>query len=108
LCDYLTIMGLLTKQDGQYGLTGDSAFFLDRRSPACIASATKFLASGTVRSAFDHLTEAVRKGATALSAEGTMEPEHPAWVSFARDMAPMIAPSAFGIAEVLAAHGPIT
>ena len=33
LCDFLTIVGFLTKQDGQYGLTPDSAMFLDKRSP---------------------------------------------------------------------------
>src|ERR1700674_254680 len=34
LCDYLTVTGLLTKKDGNYGLTPDSAAFLNRRSPA--------------------------------------------------------------------------
>ena len=34
LCDYLTIYGFLTKDNGKYGLTLDSAVFLDKRSPA--------------------------------------------------------------------------
>src|SRR3982751_3228101 len=34
LCDYLVIIGLLTKEGDAYGLTQDSAVFLDRRSPA--------------------------------------------------------------------------
>src|ERR1700681_904186 len=34
LCDFLTIMGLLTKQGGDYALTPDSAAFLNRHSPA--------------------------------------------------------------------------
>src|ERR1700686_600052 len=34
LCDFLVIIGFLTKQDGQYGLTPDSAMFLDQNSPA--------------------------------------------------------------------------
>jgi len=38
LCDYLTILGFLTKQDGRYTLTLDSATFLDRRSPSSMAS----------------------------------------------------------------------
>ena len=33
LCDYLTIMEMLTKQGDRYGLTLDSATFLDKRSP---------------------------------------------------------------------------
>src|ERR1700733_11740605 len=34
LCDFLTIHGFLTKEGSQYGLTQDSAVFLDRKSPA--------------------------------------------------------------------------
>src|SRR6202030_2516961 len=34
LCDFMTIQGFLTKQDSAYGLTRDSAVFLDRKSPA--------------------------------------------------------------------------
>lgn len=30
LCDYLVIIGFLTKQGSNYGLTADSAMFLDR------------------------------------------------------------------------------
>src|SRR5258707_14640461 len=33
LCDFLVIIGFLTKQDAAYGLTPDSAMFLDKRSP---------------------------------------------------------------------------
>jgi len=45
LCDYLTIMSLLTKENGRYGLTDESALFLDRRSPASLVAVTGFLAS---------------------------------------------------------------
>src|ERR1041384_7971046 len=34
LCDALATLGFLTKQGQRYGLTPDSATFLDRRSPA--------------------------------------------------------------------------
>src|SRR5438445_9524565 len=43
LADYLTVMGLLTKNDGNYDLTVDSATFLDKRSRAYIGSAIHFL-----------------------------------------------------------------
>ncbi|MGB2638544.1 MAG: methyltransferase dimerization domain-containing protein, partial [Candidatus Acidiferrum sp.] len=33
LCDYLTIMGFVIKENGRYALTEESALFLDRRSP---------------------------------------------------------------------------
>src|ERR1044071_5381215 len=42
LCDYLVLIGFLTKQDNRYGLTGDSAFFLTRTAPAYIGEAVKF------------------------------------------------------------------
>src|SRR5215831_10279544 len=34
LCDYLTVIGFLTKEDSDYALTQDSAVFLNRHSPA--------------------------------------------------------------------------
>src|SRR5258706_15066073 len=34
LCDYLVVAGFMVKADGRYGLTADSAHFLDRGSPA--------------------------------------------------------------------------
>jgi ubiquinone/menaquinone biosynthesis C-methylase UbiE len=91
LCDYLTIIGFLTKQDDRYQLTQDSAVFLDRRSPAFVGGAIEFLLSPMLIEGFDHLTEAVRKGGTALPEAGSIAPEHPVWVRFARAMAPMMA-----------------
>jgi ubiquinone/menaquinone biosynthesis C-methylase UbiE len=37
------------------------------------------------------MAEAVRKGGTALENDGTVGPDHPVWVKFARAMAPMMA-----------------
>src|SRR5229473_4282033 len=38
LCDFMTVHGFLTKDHkGKYALTQESAFFLDRKSPACVA-----------------------------------------------------------------------
>src|SRR5919202_705229 len=36
LCDYLVVIGFLTKDENRYGLTPDSAAFLDRNSPSYI------------------------------------------------------------------------
>src|ERR1700730_5216260 len=77
LCDYLVTIGLLTKQGSRYGLTPDSAVFLDRRSPACLGSAVKFLNLPAVTDGFRDVAAIVRKGGTVLSDEGTMAPEHP-------------------------------
>lgn len=94
LCDFLTVIGLLTKTDGRYGHTGTSSMFLDPRSPACVASTAQFLANPMIQEPFDHLAEIVRKGRTVLPGQGAVEPENPAWVEFAHSMAPMMAPMA--------------
>ena len=40
---------------------------------------------------FDRLTDAVRRGGTALEEKGTVTPDHPVWINFARAMAPLMA-----------------
>src|ERR1041385_4004898 len=101
LCDFLTIHGMLTKQDGKYGLTLDSATFLDKRSPAYLGGATEFLCSPMLTEGSKHMTEAIRKGGTAMEGDGTVGPEHPVWVNFARGMAPMMAMPAQMIANLV-------
>ena len=90
LCDNLCIMGFLTKSGDLYQLTPDSAFFLDKRSPAYIGGATEFLLTPMLTAGFQSLTEAVRKGGTAISEEGTVSADNPIWVKFARGMAAMM------------------
>ena len=91
LCDYLTIMEMLTKKDNHYALTLDSSVFLDKRSPAYLGGATEFLCSPMLTDGAKRMTEAVRKGGTAMENDGTIGPDHPVWVNFARGMAPMMA-----------------
>jgi len=86
LCDFLTIHGMLTKQGDQYGLTLDSATFLDKRSPAYLGSAVEFLCSPALVEGTKRMAEAVRKGGTAMDEEGTVSEENPIWVQFARSM----------------------
>ncbi len=88
LCDYLMILGFLLKEGDRYRLTPDSAVFLDRRSPACITSAVIFLGSPQITDRFKNLAEAVRKGGT-IAGEGSLAPEHPMWIEFAKGMAPL-------------------
>ena len=89
LCDFLTIHGFLTKEGTQYALAADSALFLDRHSPAYIGGAIEFLLTPRLRDGHARLTEAVRRGGTALG-EGTLEPENPDWVKFAQAMMPLM------------------
>src|SRR6266496_3866719 len=91
LCDYLCIMGFLYKQDQRYSLTPDAAMFLDKRSPAYLGGTTEFLCSPMLTDGSKNIAEAVRKGGTAMPDEGTVSPEHPVWVKFARAMGPMMA-----------------
>jgi 2-polyprenyl-3-methyl-5-hydroxy-6-metoxy-1,4-benzoquinol methylase len=102
LSDYLTVLGFLTKNDGAYQLTGDSAMFLDKRSPAYMGGTTRFLLSPDLKAKFENLTDVVRKGGT-LDGEGTMEPDHPIWRDFARSMAPLVALPAEMTAQLLGA-----
>ena len=104
LCDFLVIHGFLTKQGTSYSLTADSAVFLDRQSPAYIGSAIEFLLTPRLRECHAHLTEAVRRGGTALG-EGMLQAESPDWVNYARGMMPMARKSAEIIAAELYKEG---
>lgn len=104
LCDFLTIHGFLTKQETSYFLTADSAVFLDRRSPAYVGSAIEFLLTTRLRECHARLTEAMRRGGTALG-EGMLGPENPDWVNYAHGMMPMARKPAEIIATELRTEG---
>jgi ubiquinone/menaquinone biosynthesis C-methylase UbiE len=99
LCDFLVIMGFLTKEDGHYGLTPDSAMFLDKKSPAYMGTITDFILSPYLMDNFDYLTETVKTG-TLAGKNKALDPEHPMWVKFARAMAPMMAMPAQLLAQL--------
>jgi ubiquinone/menaquinone biosynthesis C-methylase UbiE len=101
LCDYLVIIGFLTKDGENYALTSDSATFLDKRSPAYLGGTIEFLLTPKLIDNFKQLTAAVKKGGTVSSEEGMIEAENPAWVSFARAMAPMMAMPSQLIAKLI-------
>lgn len=99
LCDFLVIMGFLTKEDGRYALTPDSAMFLDKKSPAYMGTITDFILSPYLMDNFDYLTETVKTG-TSAGKNKALDPEHPMWVKFARGMAPMMAMPAQLLAQL--------
>jgi 2-polyprenyl-3-methyl-5-hydroxy-6-metoxy-1,4-benzoquinol methylase len=103
LCDYLTLMGFLTKNSTHYGLASDAALFLDRRSPAYMGTIVRFLNAPENVRAYDNLAEVVRRGGTLMSAEGTITPENPLWVEFARSMAPLMVMPAETLAHIAGA-----
>jgi ubiquinone/menaquinone biosynthesis C-methylase UbiE len=105
LCDFLTIMGMLTKENNQYALTLDSAVFLDKRSPAYLGGATEFLGSDMLMSGSKNLAEAVRKGGTIMENDGTVGHDNKIWVTFARAMAPLMTVPAQLIAKLVDPEG---
>ncbi len=90
LADYLTILGFLRKQNDRYELTPDTNTFLNRQSPAYLGGVTEFLLTPQLKECFALLTAAVRRGGTAVSAEGTVSHDNPIWVAFARAMGPVM------------------
>jgi 2-polyprenyl-3-methyl-5-hydroxy-6-metoxy-1,4-benzoquinol methylase len=103
LCDYLTTKLFLTKKGEHYALTEESAVFLNRHSPACLATMIDFLASPWSRKNFGALAEAVRKGGTASETGDHTKAHEEIWVNFARSMAPLTIPSAEFIAALTGA-----
>jgi ubiquinone/menaquinone biosynthesis C-methylase UbiE len=103
LCDFLVVNGFLTKEGNRYGLTRDSAIFLDQHSPAYLGGALRFLNLPRSMDSYKHLTEIVRKGGTVMEQHG-LTPEDPMWVEFARGMAPMMAMPAELLATMLKAE----
>jgi 2-polyprenyl-3-methyl-5-hydroxy-6-metoxy-1,4-benzoquinol methylase len=107
LCDYLTMIGFLAKQGGEYTLTPGSAAFLNRHSPAYMGSMANFLMSPHVAEMFEDMTGVIRRGGALPSEHGALEPENPMWVEFARSMAPMMQMPAELIAKMFAGSKPI-
>lgn len=100
LCNYLTVLGFLTKQDGRYGLSQDSAVFLNRRSPAYMGAIAGFLNSDHMMAKFSSLTEAVKTGGSAAGHGDNQAPNDEMWVTFARSMAPISMPGAAFVAQL--------
>jgi 2-polyprenyl-3-methyl-5-hydroxy-6-metoxy-1,4-benzoquinol methylase len=104
LSDYLVTIGFLSKSGGRYTLTPDSAAFLDRRSPMCLASISKFMLAPNQVDGFRDLAAVIRKGEPLAGGEGIVAPENPQWVEFARSMAPLTTLASELIANLLDSH----
>ena len=101
LCDYLTVQGFLAKEQGRYRPTPATEVFLTKTSPAWMGSVVDFLASPEMIALWldDPVSYVRNGGAVGL---GSIAPEHPMWVKFARAMTPFIGPVAQAVAaEVL-------
>ena len=98
LSDYLTVHGFLHKEAGRYGLAPSTTVFLTTSSPAWMGSIVEFLAAPEMMALWleDPVAMVRNGGAVGL---GSIAPEHPVWVKFARAMVPFVAQNAQGIAE---------
>jgi 2-polyprenyl-3-methyl-5-hydroxy-6-metoxy-1,4-benzoquinol methylase len=103
LCDYLVTLGFLTKPNGSYGLAPDAALFLDRSSPASLATTARHLAHDSMIASFRDMAALVRAGGA--SGSGTLAPDDPLWVEFARWMAPLFRSQAEMMAPLLTESG---
>ncbi len=99
LCDFLTTQEFLTKSGDRYQLAPDAAVFLNRRSPAFVGDAAKFLCGETMLDHFRDAAAFVRKGGCAVDADANTAPDHPVWVDFARAMGPLMSLPASLIAD---------
>lgn len=104
LCDYLTVMGFLRKDDGRYSLTEDAALFLSKSSPHYMGTIVGFLTNEQHFENLARLGQAVRRGGAVNDKGDNREPNDALWVSFARSMAPLTVPTAIFIAQLLEAQ----
>jgi predicted O-methyltransferase YrrM len=102
VCDAMTAMGFLKKAaHGRYGLTPDSAAFLDQRSPYYMGALAKLSLQAD---AWPHLAKpwlAVRAGGSTMGRDADMEVELAEWKEFAGAIAPMMALPAQAFAKFL-------
>lgn len=88
LCDFLTVMGLLQKQDGAYSAAEPGRRYLDRSSPAWIGSAIDFFAAPEMLSlVLDDPVSYVRRGGS--SGLAYLSPGHPIWLRYANAVTPI-------------------
>ena len=98
LADAMTVHGLLSKSNGEYSLTEESAAFLDKNSRMYLGSAVDFLMAPAQMRGFTDFTKAVRNGGSEITGEASMDPDSPMWATFARSMMPLMMPAAQMIA----------
>jgi hypothetical protein len=101
LCDFLTVGGLLKKQESSYSLTQISRTFLDESAPLAMGKIIDFVAAPEILDLFlSDPTSYVRAGGS--SGLGNVSADNPVWVRFANAAAPFAAPSAKRVAAHVA------
>jgi ubiquinone/menaquinone biosynthesis C-methylase UbiE len=102
LCDYLTVLGLLRKQDKNYSLAYVARTFLDETSPFARGKIVDFVAAPEmIDLLFRDPASYVRNGGS--SGLANVAPDHPVWVRYAKAMVPFAAANAKRVAAYVAA-----
>ncbi len=101
LCDYLTVIGLLKKQDSNYSLTHIARTFLDEASSFAVGKIIDFVAAPEILDLFlnDPASYVRRGGSDGLA---NVSPDHPVWVRFAKAAVPFAATTAKRVAAHVA------
>ncbi|HEY2826926.1 MAG TPA: class I SAM-dependent methyltransferase [Pirellulales bacterium] len=101
LCDYLTVIGLLEKQDSRYTLTHVARTFLDESAPLAMGRIVDFVAAPEILDLFlgDPVSYVKRGGSVGLA---NVSPDHPVWVRFAKAAVPFAATTAKRVAAYVA------
>ena len=101
LCDFLTVIGLLQREEGIYRVESVARRYLDKASPAWMASAVEFFAAPeTLDLVLTDPTSYVRRGGSDGLAH--LAPSHSIWVRFAEAMIPVASVTAKRAAAYLA------
>jgi SAM-dependent methyltransferase len=103
LCDSLTVLGLLTKSGGAYGLGVDAAAFLDKRSPAYMGGMAGFLMAPEMIANWSDVAAVVRRGGPEGLAN--IAAEAPIWVEFAKGMGAFAGFTAKMMADIIVKGG---
>jgi 2-polyprenyl-3-methyl-5-hydroxy-6-metoxy-1,4-benzoquinol methylase len=93
LCDFLTVIGLLKKQNSQYSLTHIAGIFLDESSPFAMGRSIDFLAAPEMLDLFlsDPVSYVRRGGSSGLA---HVSPDNAVWIRYAKAMMPFAAATA--------------
>ena len=86
LCNFLTVLGFLSKENDRYTLTPEANTFLNPKSPAYMGAVAGFLCNDTLIKKFSVLTASVKKGGSAADHGDNLEVNDDMWIAFARAM----------------------
>ena len=107
LADFLVVMGFIEKKGEEYNLTTDSGIFLDKRSPAYLGSAVRFMGAPAIMDGFKDLTSVVRSGGPTAERSWMLHSDPAIWVTFAQAMIPVVRIAAVETEKIIRTAAPM-